>query len=156
MEPNADGSVITIRWKAGYIMPTSHSIFIPSSLSRYRYLTYEEKNRTDHSILYPTSFVHSLSTSHQELNIISVHLRNIIPLFLLEVDRWLMQRWSYLKDLQYYYPIWVFFLMDSYQLAMWYFTLLIKKLNSLWLCSKVSLHSSQRNLAYVKIQILQF
>lgn len=24
------------RWKAGYIMPTSHSIFIPSSLSRYR------------------------------------------------------------------------------------------------------------------------
>lgn len=91
-------------------MPTSHSIFIPSSLSRYRYITYEEKNRTDHSILYPTSFVHSLSISHQEINIISVHLRNIIPLFLLEVDRWLMQRWRYLKISNTINPIWVFFL----------------------------------------------
>lgn len=76
--------------------PPTAFLFRPVS-PKYRCITYEEKNRTDHSILYPTSFVHSLSISHQEINIISVHLRNIIPLFLLEVDRWLMQRWRYLK-----------------------------------------------------------
>lgn len=156
MEPNADGSVITIRWKAGYIMPTSHSIFIPSSLSRYRYLTYEEKNRTDHSILYPTSFVHSLSISHQEINIISVHLRNIIPLFLLEVDRWLNAKMKIFKDLQYYYPIWVFFLNGFLPTCNVVFYTIDQKLTHYDCAQKVSLHSSQWNLAYVKIQILQF
>ena len=142
-------------------MPTSQSIFIPSSLSRYRYITYKEKNRTDHSILYPTSFVHSPSISHQEINIISVHLWNIIPLFLLEVDRWHIDLCKG-KDFQrspMLFPIWVFFLNGFIPTSMWYFTLLIKNY-SLWLCSKVShivpneiLHTSRSRFFIFRLQI---